>query len=410
MAEDSMTPTKLLGYDTLGKLGEGGQSEVYKVRRPERVKERHELMKEFSGLLLEVGAKGIAGAVASIPSRFGKLAELAFEYSRPDKVSELGALKLFKIPNEKREAEQALGRLKNEISVLQQGRSGLVKLIEGSEKEQFLVTEFMPDGSLERHLGRHKGNADAALKAFRSLVETVASLHKDKIVHRDIKPGNVFLAEDGNLVLGDFGIVYLPDQGERLTMTQERVGPRDFMPQWADLGERLENVQPNFDVYMLGKLLWCMVSGRMKLPREYHTKAAYDVTALFPNDLNMRLINQILGKCVVEEPEQCLKSAGELLTLVDELLAYLDRGLPMLDEKGKLVLPCRVCGRGYYQEHYPSGYFMLPGYDARNVQTNPIRLRVFVCNVCTHYEFFAPSYPNEAAQKVWKPWVPGRPL
>jgi hypothetical protein len=44
------------------------------------------------------------------------------------------------------------------------------------------------------------------------------------------------------------------------------------MPQWGDLGERLEHVQPNFDVYMLGKLLWCMVSGRLKLPREYHKK------------------------------------------------------------------------------------------------------------------------------------------
>jgi hypothetical protein len=29
-----------------------------------------------------------------------------------------------------------------------------------------------------------------------------------------------------------------------------------------------------------------------------------------------------------------------------------------------------------------------------------------VCNVCTHYELFAPNFPNEAAQKGWKPWGP----
>lgn len=38
-------------------------------------------------------------------------------------------------------------------------------------------------------------------------------------------------------------------------MTDERVGARDYMPQRGDLGGRLEDVHPNFDVYMLGELL-----------------------------------------------------------------------------------------------------------------------------------------------------------
>lgn len=399
-----MTTTKLRGWDTLEKLGEGGESEVYKVRRPERVQKRNEVMKAFSKVLLEVGAKGIAAESTTIPGRFGELAELASEYARPDRVSELGALKLFKMPTKSEEAAEALGRLKNEISVLQQGKPGLVKLIEGSEREKYMVTEFMPSGSLEKHLGRYKGDAYAALKAFRSLVETVASLHKDGIVHRDIKPANVFPTEEGKLVLGDFGIVYLPEQAERLTMTEERVGPRDYMPQWGDLGERLEDVQQNFDVYMLGKLLWCMVSGRFKLPREYHKRRAYDVTTLYPNDLNMRAINEILEKCVVEEPEQCLKSAEDLLEIVDESLAVLERGLPMLDTNGKLALPCRICGSGTYLEHNPGTQVQLYVVDSKNRPMSPIVVRLFVCNVCTHYEIFAPTFPEQASQKGWKPW------
>ncbi|MEI4884253.1 hypothetical protein Q8G49_29240, partial [Klebsiella pneumoniae] len=84
---------------------------------------------------------------------------------------------------------------------------------------------------------------------------------------RDIKPANVFVGSADDLILGDFGIVYLPEQPERVTRTLERVGPLEYMPVWADLGERLEKVEPNFDVYMLGKLLWCMVAGKLKLPR-----------------------------------------------------------------------------------------------------------------------------------------------
>lgn len=401
-----MTTTKVRGWDTLEKLGEGGQSEVYKVRRPERVRQRYEVIKQFSGVLREVAAKGIVAESDTIPGRFGELAELASEYARPDRASELGALKLFKMPIDEEEASEALGRLKNEIFVLQQGKQGLIRFIEGSERESFMITEFMPDGSLEKHLGRYKGNAHAALKAFRSLVETVASLHKDGTIHRDIKPANVFPAEDGKLVLGDFGIVHLPNQAERLTMTQERVGPRDYMPQWGDLGGRLENVQPNFDVYMLGKLLWCMVSGRLKLPREYHKKPAYDVTVLFPNNQNMRTINEILEKCVVEEPEQCLKSAQDLLEIVDESLAVLERGLPTLDAEGKMALPCRVCGRGIYLEHNPGTYVELPAVDSQHRVVSPTRVRIFVCNVCAHYEMFAPTFPEGAAQKNWKPWRP----
>ncbi|MGH9643932.1 MAG: protein kinase domain-containing protein, partial [Terriglobales bacterium] len=258
---------------------------------------------------------------------------------------------------------------------------------------------YMPNGSMDRKPETYKGSVFRALKAFRSLVEAVAALHKDKIIHRDIKPANVFALETDELVLGDFGIVYLPNQAERLTTTDEKVGPRDYMPQWGDLGERLEHVRPNFDVYMLGKLLWCMVSGRLKLPREYHKKPAYDVTKLFPNDPNMRVIGDVIEKCVVEEPQDCLESGRELLALVDDNLANLERGLPALNRDGKLVLPCRICGRGSYQEHYPEGHFRLSSFDQMNRPTNPVLLRVFVCNVCTHHELFAPNFPDEAAKK-----------
>jgi serine/threonine protein kinase len=384
------------GWEQLGDpIGEGGQSNVYLVRRPARVAERNAALE---GLRHDPWGPFSASEMAG---RLSVLLTSLSEYLRPDGPDDLGALKRFKIAGNGKESEEAVGRLKNEITILQQNRLGLIKLLDASERERWIVTEFMPDGTIEKRPATYKGNLLGALKAFRSLVETAAALHKENYVHRDIKPANVFIKGDG-LILGDLGIVFVPGQPDRLTVTDERVGPRDYMPQWADLGQRLENVHTNFDVYMLGKLLWCMVTGRLKLPREWYRRPAYDVTALFPNDPGMRIVNAILGTCVVEEPQNCLKSAQELLEIVDENLATLERGLPLVDPSGKLTLPCQVCRKGLYREH---ATVHLPAFDSMSRQTDAVHVRLFVCNVCAHYEMFAPGFPDEAAKRGWKPTV-----
>jgi serine/threonine protein kinase len=249
-----------------------------------------------------------------------------------------------------------------------------------------MVTEFFAEGTLEDHLGRYQGKAACALRAFRSLVETVALLHNEGIVHRDIKAANVFVRAEGQLVLGDFGIVYVPHQGDRVTRTNERVGPRDYMPQWGDLGDRLEEVRPNFDVYMLGKLLWCMVAGRLKLPREYHKRQEFDLTRMFPNNPDMHVINSILDRCVVEEPNKCLGSAQELLSILDEDLAVLDRGGQLLSEG--VPRPCRVCGTGHYKAvSLPRGTMgeSKVGLDMAGM---PILASLFACDHCGHMQLF----------------------
>jgi serine/threonine protein kinase len=286
-------------------LGSGGQGTVYKARTPARVAERTKCFENFRNLLDR--------------SRLSEFAEASLSYARPDLPSELGALKIFNIPTSEPEADEAIGRLKNEVAVLRENRPGLIRLLDANEQERWMVTELMSGGTIEKH--------PDTLKAFRSLVETVATLHKEGKVHRDIKPANVFIREGGHLVLGDFGIVYLPDQRERLTCTNERVGSRTYMPTWANLGDRFEQVEPNFDVYMLGKLLWCMIAGRLILPLWYHRRSQFNLATKFPNNDHMHAVNFILDKCIVEFPEACLASAQKLLEVVDETRATLERGV-----------------------------------------------------------------------------------
>jgi serine/threonine protein kinase len=326
-------------WEEIRSLGAGGQSEVTLVRRPTRMEERAASIRDI--------LQSNPWAPFSGPEntdRSSKLAAAVWSFARPEIPSELGAMKVFKLREAGVQGEQQAGeRLKSEIAILQQRRSGLPELLDSNEAEGWIVTEFFAEGTLEDRLARYGGKAALAVKTLRSLVETVAHLHKDGIVHRDIKPANVFVRE-GQLVLGDFGIVYVPNQGDRVTRTNERVGPRDYMPQWGDLGDRLEEVRPNFDVYMLGKLLWCMVAGRLKLPREYHKRQGFDLTEMFPNTPDMHIINAILDQSVVEDPSNCLGSAQQLLSILDESLSVLDRGGQLLSDRFRGPAGCAARG------------------------------------------------------------------
>ncbi len=378
------------GWEIIERLGGGGQSDVFLVRTPERKRQRQSYLDRLG----KMSGKNYDSRGAA------EVAEALWNYARLDLREELGALKQFKIPPESsmtlsptpgsKDAE-AVERLRNEIAVLRKGLPVLPRILDFDEAERWVVTEYFPERTLEHHPLRYKGDAALALKAFRSLVQTMAMLHKEGHVHRDIKPANVFIRRDDDLVPGDFGIVFLPDAPDRLTRTGERVGPRDYMPPWTNLGTRHEEVHPRDDVYMLGKLLWSMVAGHAVLPREYHKHPEYefDLTKTFPNDPNMHMINAILDKCVVEQADQCLPNAQELLGWTDEALGIIARGGQLLREG--VPRPCRICGKGFYRpvafpqvpNALPGLRLWLGGSEVASLPVSPL-----ACDYCGNLEFF----------------------
>ena len=75
-----------------------------------------------------------------------------------------------------------------------------------------------------------------------------------------------------------------------------------------------------FAAIYLGKLLWTMVSGRPVLNLWYFDRPENDLSGMFPDSPSSGLANQLLEKCVVENEEECLPSAVELLREVDIVL------------------------------------------------------------------------------------------
>jgi serine/threonine protein kinase len=244
----------------------------------------------------------------------------------------------------------------------------------------------------------YKGNAALALKAFRSVVATIALLHEDNIVHRDIKPANIFIGNEHEFVLGDFGLVFVPDKAPRITAYRgETVGAGDFIPPWGDIGERLEHVKPSFDVYMLGKVLWCMVAGWPVLKREYFHRPNHDVTELFHNDPNMYMINVILEHSVVEEEKDCWSSASDLLLVVDADLETIKQGGQLLREGIPRI--CHVCGVGRYERlrvttSDPISYSVRLWKSGGATDISSLGVELWECGHCHHVQFFRGELPR----------------
>jgi serine/threonine protein kinase len=375
------------GWEKLRPLGKGGQSDVFLVRNPQRAAERERSLEQMR---LAIGTHNMSD-----------LATGSWTYSRPEQDSELGALKVFRLrrdhaessPAELTMVDEEVQRFRNEVKVLSKRYLGLPKLLAHNEREFWIITEFFSGGSLERQLSKYTGSAELALVAFRSLVNTVAQLHDQGMVHRDIKPANVFVRNDEELVLGDLGIVFLPSAADRLTATNERVGPRDYMAPWLDTGDRIENVEPCSDVYMLGKLLWCMVSGKLKLPREDHRKAKFNLATIFPDSLEMERINLILDKCLVADSTVCLASAAELLILVDKAVREIQKGGNRTLANGELRLGCIMCGEGTYKlQTQVDSHVVIPQWNTKTgKEINSMIFRAFACNVCMHHVLFGPD-------------------
>jgi serine/threonine protein kinase len=299
-----------------------------------------------------------------------------------------GALKILHEPNDARDSNLAYERIKKEIVAMSKvSHSNLIEILDSDKEGKWLVSKYYPLGNLAEFLKNQNpftGNIVNALRAFRPLVTAVAELHKNGIVHRDIKPENIFLDFEGNLILGDFGLVYfIDDRQTRISATFENVGSRDWMPGWA-YGCKIEDLKPSFDVFSLGKILWRMISDIPILRLWYFDEHPYDLSKRFPDARSISYLNAFFRQCIVEREDKCLPTAMELLDRVDEFLWYIDINT---DGPGQdIVRRCKVCGRGNYytvanQDLTAIGNF---GLEPRGTGS----FKIFSCGHCGHVQLF----------------------
>ena len=253
-------------WEKLRKLGEGGQGAVWYVRQARQVDEATAQL--YSDFCEAIAALPATDSLISKAEQMNKVRD--FVRSLVNEEEKTGAMKVLHKPEKARNADRARERMKREIDAMADtSHPNLLRILAHSSGEElWYVSEFHSSGVLSENLNRYQGDPIATLTCVRRLIEGVSTLHKKGQVHRDIKPENIFLGSDGELILGDLGLVYFESDRTRYSGTFENVGSRDWMPAWA-YSKRIEEVRPTFDVFALGKVIWAMISGKPVLPLWY---------------------------------------------------------------------------------------------------------------------------------------------
>ncbi|MEZ4552299.1 MAG: protein kinase [Dehalococcoidia bacterium] len=177
--------------------------------------------------------------------------DVAFSLIKTDGLDDVGRERIV------REA-QAMGRLTHPhiVSIFDIGEHTNA---DGS-RQPYLVQELMAGGDVEGLLEDAGGGLPLA-RALRIAIEVCRGLefaHGQGVVHRDLKPGNVWLAADGTAKLGDLGLAVQMGR-TRLTQHGMMVGTFGYMPPEQALGAE---ITPGADLYSLGAMLYELVTGR----------------------------------------------------------------------------------------------------------------------------------------------------
>ncbi|GAB5535107.1 MAG: hypothetical protein Rubg2KO_13560 [Rubricoccaceae bacterium] len=150
---------------------------------------------------------------------------------------------------------------------------GIARLLDGGvtppapgvpEGAPYLVMEYVEGEPLTRYADTHQLDVEARVRLFRHVCDALGYAHRHLVVHRDVKPSNVFVADDGgtpHVKLLDFGVAKLMEDDPHADLTQ--TGLAHLTPEYA-APEQVEGgpITAATDVYALGVLLYELLAGQ----------------------------------------------------------------------------------------------------------------------------------------------------
>ncbi len=208
----------------------------------------------------------------------------------------------------------------------------ILPLFDSGEADSFLfyVMPHIEGESLRERIDREKQlGVDDAVAITQKVANALDYAHQHGVVHRDIKPGNILLSEQGEPLVADFGIALAVAQagGGRITETGLSLGTPHYMSPEQATGDR--DVDPRSDVYALGCVLFELLAGQP--PFSATTAQAVLVkilTADAPSITSERKtvpphVAHALAQALEKLPADRFTSAAEFATaLADESFTY----------------------------------------------------------------------------------------
>src|SRR6478672_4704619 len=219
------------------------------------------------------------------------------------------------------DSHEALERFRREAqAVASLDHPNILPIYEVSESEDglpFFSMKFAENGSLQENAPSLRNEPRKCVQLMAKVARAVEYANSRGVLHRDIKPGNILLNDQGEPLVSDFGLAKLLDGSNDLTRSLTTFGTAGFIaPEQA--GDAAVNLTPAADVYSLGAVLFNVLAGRppflgsnpVSVIRQASETQAPKLRSLAPS-LD-RDLETICARCLERDPKTRYQSAGDL--------------------------------------------------------------------------------------------------
>ncbi|MGN6451550.1 MAG: protein kinase domain-containing protein [Steroidobacteraceae bacterium] len=243
----------------------------------------------------------------------------------------LGTLVALKVARDRQDEQQpadAFRRFLQEYEIAQRIASPAVVRLHDlgvSDEHAWLVMEYFALGDLRRRM-RSSLSPRQALRFAVAMAEALAAVHAAGVLHRDLKPGNVMLREDGTVALIDFGLSKDAALALDVTDTGMIFGTPHFMRPEKGHAEALV---ARSDLYSLGVIVFEMLTGekpyRAENPMAIVYKHRKEPVPQLPPQL--AAVQPVLERLMAKSPAERFADAQQArAALTETLSAWLARG------------------------------------------------------------------------------------
>jgi tetratricopeptide (TPR) repeat protein len=221
----------------------------------------------------------------------------------------------------------------------------IARMLDGGvsdDGELYLAMEYADGLPIQRYCQQHSLSIRQRIELFKSVCTAVRFAHQNLVVHRDLKPDNIIVLEDGTPKLLDFGTAKLLTPMDTAVEGEfTRQGFHSFTPQYASPEQVLGHpISTASDIYSLGVLLFLLVTGvppyeLLEFTTDEMVRVICEEPPPKPSDKSVfgsldSDIDSIILKALRKEPEERYSSVDRFIA---DLQAYLD-GRPVAAHQG----------------------------------------------------------------------------